>query len=336
MLLEGIFLPLTTPFYPDGRLYPRKLQSNVGRYSLTPAAGMILLADAAEADSLTDEECRTVLTTAIAAAAKEKVMVASVGRESVYATLAMAEIAASEGYDAIAVRAPLFAEDPALHLELMTYFRAVADAVSLPLLMVTLKGRSLSLDAIAELAEHPRIVGILDAEAGAERVNAIKARTAAVSHEAIVTTIFAAATRRMLRVSAGGSNLGGVAVLSAPALKTRIRKVGFQVLTGATATMLESWQAGASGAVPRLGPAAPQACCEVWQAFKDGDPALAEEKQERVRPMAAQLEGPAGIGAIKYGCDWNGYFGGRPRLPLLGLTAAGQAEIERELTGMRN
>ncbi len=336
MLFEGIFLPLTTPFYPDGRLYTRKLQSNVGRYSLTPAAGMLMLTDAAEADSLTDEECRAVLETATAAAAKEKVMIAAVGRESVFATLTMAEVAANAGYDAIAVRAPLFAEDPALRVELMTYFRAVADAVSLPVLLVSTEGRTLNLDAIAELAEHPQIVGILDAGAGAERVTTIKARTASVSHEAVVTTIFAAATRRMLRASDGTSNLGGVAVLGTPAIKTRVKKVGFQVLTGATAAMLECWQAGASGAVPRLGPAAPQACCEVWQAFKDGDPALAEEKQERVRLIAGHVEGPAGIGALKHGCYWNGYFGGRPRLPLLSLTAAGQAEVELELTGMRN
>ena len=52
--------------------------------------------------------------------------------------------------------------------------------------------------------------------------------------------------------------------------------------------MLESWQSGAVGAVPRVGACAPQACCEVWQAFKDGDLPLAEEKQERVRGIGTQ------------------------------------------------
>ena len=32
MLLEGIFPAITTPFYPDGRLYLRKLEHNVERY----------------------------------------------------------------------------------------------------------------------------------------------------------------------------------------------------------------------------------------------------------------------------------------------------------------
>ena len=48
MLLDGLFLPLTTPFYPDGTLYARKMEHNVRRYSLTPAAGMCVLGGAAD------------------------------------------------------------------------------------------------------------------------------------------------------------------------------------------------------------------------------------------------------------------------------------------------
>jgi dihydrodipicolinate synthase/N-acetylneuraminate lyase len=341
MLLDGIFLPITTPFYPDGRLYLRKLESNVEHYSRTPAAGMLVLGESGEADALTDEETRLVLESAIGAAAKERVMIAAVGRESVFATLALAGIAAEAGYDAIAVRGPAFASDESMKIELMTYFRAVADGASVPVVLVSSSDRPLSVDLLAELADHPQVIGVVNADASPERVRAIKDRTAGVSREVTVTTVFAAATRRMLAAAEGAfasrATLGGVAVLEAkPALKTRMKRVGFQVLVGSTKGMLEAWQAGASGAVPRLGACAPQACCEVWQAFRDEDPALAEEKQDRVRKIAGRMEGASGIGAIKYGCDFNGYYGGRPRLPLLGLTAAESAEVERELVGMRN
>ncbi len=33
MLLHGIFPPITTPFYPDGNVYFRKLEQNVEQYS---------------------------------------------------------------------------------------------------------------------------------------------------------------------------------------------------------------------------------------------------------------------------------------------------------------
>src|ERR1035441_6451955 len=36
MFLHGIFPPITTPFYPDGNIYFRKLEQNVEHYSRTP------------------------------------------------------------------------------------------------------------------------------------------------------------------------------------------------------------------------------------------------------------------------------------------------------------
>ena len=65
MLLEGIFPALTTPFYPDGRLYLRKLEQNVARYSLTAAAGLVVLGSTGEAMMLSDEESREVLRTRV-------------------------------------------------------------------------------------------------------------------------------------------------------------------------------------------------------------------------------------------------------------------------------
>ena len=44
MLIDGIHIPLTVPFTRDGESYLRKLEYNVGRYSLTPAAGLVAAA----------------------------------------------------------------------------------------------------------------------------------------------------------------------------------------------------------------------------------------------------------------------------------------------------
>ena len=68
MLFSGIFPPITTPFYPDGRVYYKKLESNVERYSRTPCAGIVVLGSTGEAILLSDEERREVIRTAIAAA----------------------------------------------------------------------------------------------------------------------------------------------------------------------------------------------------------------------------------------------------------------------------
>ncbi len=61
MLLHGIFPPITTPFYPDGKIYFRKLEQNVEHYSRTPTAGIVVLGSTGEAILLSDEERREVL-----------------------------------------------------------------------------------------------------------------------------------------------------------------------------------------------------------------------------------------------------------------------------------
>ena len=101
MLFEGLHLPLTTPFYPDGRLNLRKLEHNVDRYSKTPAAGLVVLGQIGEPELLSDSETRDVLSVAIQVAGETRVMTAGVSRASVEGTLELAEFAASAGYDAV-------------------------------------------------------------------------------------------------------------------------------------------------------------------------------------------------------------------------------------------
>src|SRR5450756_1092919 len=91
MLLSGIFPPISTPFYPDGEVYYKKIESNVERYSRTPVAGIVVQGSTGEAILLSDQERRYVLKTAIAAAAPNKVMIAGTGIESAQETLRLTE-----------------------------------------------------------------------------------------------------------------------------------------------------------------------------------------------------------------------------------------------------
>ena len=107
MLLEGMFIPVTTPFYVDGACYWRKLEHNVDRYSRTPAAGMVVLGPRTEAAGLSDEERRESLRVASESAAKEKVLIAGVGADSVAGAVRIAEWAAEAKFDAVLLRAPI-------------------------------------------------------------------------------------------------------------------------------------------------------------------------------------------------------------------------------------
>lgn len=344
-------LPLTTPFLPDGRLNLRKLEDNVRRYSKTPAAGLVALANSGQPTLLSDVETRDALRVVAETAAAEKVLIAGVKHDSVVGTLELIAYAAELGYDAVLVPVSSLSRDAATGAELLSFFTAVADQSALPVVLDSMQvgGGQIAVDVVAELARHPNVIGIVDASGDASRVSQILSRSAEVKREVTVTTVFTAVTRRMFAKAEPASEMflsadtlsgGGTALSVAPVvkstLKTRTKVVGFQVLCGRTAGVLDALQAGAIGAVPALAAAAPQGCYEVLAAWKDGDPALAAEKQERLRLPALRVEEELGVAGMKYGCDLNGYFGGRPRLPGLPLSGAQRAEVEGLMAGIRN
>jgi dihydrodipicolinate synthase/N-acetylneuraminate lyase len=349
MLLEGLQLPLTTPFYPDGRLNLLKLEHNVARYSKTPAAGLVVLSELGEPTMLSEEETRQVLRSVGDAAAAEKVLLAGVSRDSVGGTLDLADSAATFGYDAVLVKRPSLFDHGApgeYAKELLTYFQAIADRSALPVVLsssTSEQGGGLPTEVVIELAGHAQIIGLVDGAEGSTRFEGLRSRTIGVKRDVPVTNVFAAVTARMQARSenfiSANTLTGGGAVAVAPTrtvAKTRTKAVGFQMLAGSTAAMLEGLRAGAVGAMAAFAAAAPQACYEVLAAWKDGDAGLAEEKQVRLERVVDRVEEQLGVAGIKFGCDLNGYFGGRPRLPLLPLTGEERAEIEALMEGMRN
>jgi dihydrodipicolinate synthase/N-acetylneuraminate lyase len=355
MLLEGIFAPITTPFYPDERLYFKKLEFNVSRLSLTALAGLVVLGSTGEAVALDDAETKEVLRVAAQSAHEEKVLIAGIGRESVKATVDLAEAAAAFGYDAVLVRNPCYYRPQLTHAALLHYFRTVADRSPLPVILYSIPKftqAEIPLEVVAELAQHGNILGLKESSGSVERVrDVVQATRLAPRRTVTVTPIFEAVTGRMMVakpaaagnfISAEGLSAGvdGAVALAvappAPARKTRTREVGFQVLTGSASNLKESLDAGASGAILGFATCAPQACQEIYTAWKEHDDQLALDKQHRIAHASGIIASQLGIPGIKYACDFNGYYGGNARSPLLPLTAETKAEIERLLVQIRN
>lgn len=334
MLLEGLHIPLTTPFRRDGSVDREALAANVRRYSLTPAAGLVVLGPLAEPTLLNDDETREVLRVAAEAAAPEKVLLAGIARHSVNGVLELDRFAAEQGYDALLVGAPALAGG-LNRLELLTFFRAVADSSRLPVVLLSSAEGRIEAAVIAELASHANIAGLLAAHV----VGDIMSSTAAVRRELTVTHVFAAVTRRMLRAPGTGLISPvtlGTAVAEAPAaLRTRTKTVGFQVIAARAAGLLEALEGGAVGIAPALAAAAPQACYEIYAAWKDQDRTLAAEKQERI-VEAAKLAEALEPGGLKFAADLNGYGGGFPRLPHLPPDGGQRAQLEQSMKTLRN
>jgi dihydrodipicolinate synthase/N-acetylneuraminate lyase len=375
MLLSGIFPPITTPFYPDGEVYYKKIESNVERYSRTPIAGIVVQGSTGEAILLSDQERRDVLKTALAAAAPNKVMIAGTGIESAHETLRLTEYAAELGYDAVMVRTPHYYKKQMHPANLLAFYRTVADRSALPIIIYNFPqatGYDIPAEVVIELASHPKIAAIKESSGNLDKVKQMieGTRNLNVKRQVTVTETFEAVTPRMLKAAASESakesrELVSVAALTGSAesverrepspvhadsaikpssaavtvvgkLKTRQKEVGFQVMVGAAHQLEPSLALGAVGAILALACPAPTACYEIYAAFKDGDNALAREKQERVKLAAQRVVGELGVPGVKYAMDLNGYYGGPSRLPFLPLSGEQKVEIEKLMAGIRS
>lgn len=356
MLLHGILPPVTTPFYPDGNVYFKKLEANIERYSRTPVAGLVVLGSTGEAILLSDQERRDVLKCARGAASPNKVLVAGTGIESAVETLRLTEYAAELGYDVAMVRTPHYYKKQMLPANLLAFYRTVADHSPLPVIIYNFPqatGYDMPADVVIALAEHPNLIGIKESSGDVEKVRKMVEGTRHIKRNATVTETFEAITPRMLAAAAANPGEGGelvpVGALSGDTgvkpsssavsvvgkIKTRQKEVGFQVLVGAAHKLHASLDAGAVGAILAFAGPAPTACYEIYAAWKEGDTELARIKQERIA-KSAQRVGDLGVPGFKYGMDLNGYYGGPARLPFLPLTADLKSEVESLLADIRN
>ena len=370
MLLHGIFPPITTPFYPDGRVYFKKLEQNVEHYSKTPIVGIVVLGSTGEAIMLSDEERRQTLKTASEACAAHKVLVAGTGAESAVETLHLTEYAADLGYDVALVRTPFFYRSQMQPPNMLAFYRTVADRSPLPVMIYSVPpftNYDMPAELVVELSQHPNIIGIKESSGDVEKIRRMAEATRHIKRSATVTETFAAVTPRMLKSAHSGNGQGGdlvqVAVLggdsgseksdmerrasrpstpSSSAIatfagkKTRQKEVGFQIMVGAAQKLHPSLEAGAVGAVLAFACPAPTACYEVYAAWKEGDKDLATLKQDRILQPAQRVASGLSVPGLKYAMDFNGYYGGPPRLPLLPLTADLKNEVERLLADIRN
>jgi 4-hydroxy-2-oxoglutarate aldolase len=360
MLLHGIFPPITTPFYPDGNVYFKKLESNVERYSRTPCAGIVVLGSTGEAILLSDQERRDVLKSAREAATPNKVLIAGTGIESAIETLRLTECAAELGYDVAMVRTPHYYKKQMTAASILAFYRTVADRSALPVIIYNFPqatGYDIPAELVIELAEHPNLIGIKESSGDVEKVRKMVEGTRQIQRSVTVTETFEAVTPRMLAAAASGSAgdggelvqvgalAGAASFMAKPSsagvtvvgkMRTRQKEAGFQVLVGAAHKLHPSLDAGAVGAILAFACVAPTSCYEIYAAWKEGDAGLAQLKQARIADASQRVVGDLGIPGVKYGMDFNGYFGGPARLPLLPLTGEEKGEVERLLADVRN
>jgi 4-hydroxy-tetrahydrodipicolinate synthase len=177
MNFHGVYPYLVSPIDAQGRI----LTDVLGRLSsdLIKAGvhGLAPLGSTGEFAYLTREQRQTVVQATIEAAAKRVPVIAGVASASTADAVEQAKSYQKLGANGIL--AIIEAYFPLKDAQIESYFRAIADAVDIPIVLYTnpqFQRSDLTLDLIARLSEHPRIRYIKDASTNTGRLLSIMNR----------------------------------------------------------------------------------------------------------------------------------------------------------------
>ena len=174
---HGVFPYLVSPLHADGKVRTDVLGRLCDDLIKSGVHGLTPLGSTGEFAYLDNAQRATVVQTTIEIAKGRVPVVAGVASTSTADAVAQAK--AYERLGANGILAILEAYFPLQDAQVESYFRAIADAVDIPVVIYTnpqFQRSDLSLDCIARLSAHPRIQYIKDASTNTGRLLSIMNR----------------------------------------------------------------------------------------------------------------------------------------------------------------
>ena len=171
---HGVFPYLVSPVDAGGQIRTEVLSRLCDDLVAAGVHGLTPLGSTGEFAYLNREQRRTVVQATIEAAGGRVPVVAGVASTSTVDAVAQAKSYQKLG--ATGILAILEAYFPLKDAQIESYFRAIADAVDIPVVIYTnpqFQRSDLTLDVVARLAEHPRIQYIKDASTNTGRLLSI-------------------------------------------------------------------------------------------------------------------------------------------------------------------
>jgi len=176
--LAGVLAPITTPFdRATGEVAPVHLRQNVTRLLAAGLDGVVVVGSTGESALLDPDEQRRMVAWVREVLPDRRWLLAGTGSESTRQAVALTRAAAAEGADAVLVRPPAYYSAGLSPATLAEYYRAVADASPIPLLVYNIpKYTHLAIAAglLHQLTAHPNIVGVKDSSGDAKNLAAYR------------------------------------------------------------------------------------------------------------------------------------------------------------------
>lgn len=169
-MLTGSLVALVTPMLPDGGLDLPRLRTLVDWHVAQGTDALVIVGTTGESPTVTPEEHCLLIRTAVEQAAGRIPVVAGTGANSTAEAIELTRCAKAAGAVAGLSVAPYY--NKPTQEGLYRHFKAIAEAVDLPLILYNVPGRTASdigNDTVLRLAQVPGVVGIKDATGNLER-----------------------------------------------------------------------------------------------------------------------------------------------------------------------
>lgn len=168
---RGSFTALVTPFR-DGALDEKAFRDFVDWQIAEGTHGLVPVGTTGESPTLSHDEHHRVVEWAVEQAAGRVPVMAGAGSNNTAEAIGLAEHAQKVGASALLVVTPYY--NKPTQEGLFRHFKAIADAVDLPIFIYNIPSRSvidMSVETMARLFEIPNIAGVKDATASMTRVS---------------------------------------------------------------------------------------------------------------------------------------------------------------------
>ena len=245
MRLSGSITALASPFDAAGEIDLDAWQRLLSLQLAGGTQAIVVAGSTGEAAALYDAEYDTLLRSAVEFVAGRIPVLAGTGLSNTAKTIEQTRRAGALGADAALVVTPPYVRPT--QLGLIAHYRAVADDGALPIVLYNVPGRTgcdLLPETVAELAPHPRILGIKEARTEIERMVALMAFKG--ENFSVLTGDDPTACRAML------AGCDGVVSVASNALPASFRRLCDLARSGKRAEA-EAWNAQLAAACDFLG-----------------------------------------------------------------------------------
>ena len=162
-IFEGIGVAMTTPF-SNNQVDYEAYKNHIEFLIENNAQSLIINGTTGESPTLSDDEIKGLLNTAIETVNGRVPVIAGTGTNSTERSIALSKYAEEAGADAVMLITPYY--NKSNQRGLVAHFTTIADAINIPIVLYNVPSRtnlSIEPETVLELSQHRNIVALKDA-----------------------------------------------------------------------------------------------------------------------------------------------------------------------------